>query len=271
MKKFVSLVMIAILSFSLICPSIANAATLKINYTSADVVKGNYLYLKVTGTTKKAKWKSSDETIAYVSSKGKVTTQRIGNATIYATIGTKKLKCRISVISKPYIGYLTDSELDRALAMKNYIDDFSSETAIPSDSKSNQDTDDNDGLTDAELRSVLSKMLRFGFATSEDLYTELGKAYMHFCDTWVGGSELKNYYFHTYWDQFDDEIYLFVKTGEPYIIKDVLAKPVSGTVYEFDGIRYQYLEKFECNGDSYELNEFYFNREDLIKKGFILN
>jgi glycerophosphoryl diester phosphodiesterase len=58
---------------------------------------GQSYTLKVTGTTKKAKWTSSNKKIATVTQTGKVTTKKIGNATVTATIGKTKLKCKVTV------------------------------------------------------------------------------------------------------------------------------------------------------------------------------
>jgi hypothetical protein len=51
----------------------------------------------VTGTTKKTTWKSSNKKIASVSSGGKVTAKKNGNATITANVSGKKYSCKVMV------------------------------------------------------------------------------------------------------------------------------------------------------------------------------
>lgn len=53
--------------------------------------------LNVTGTTMNVKWKSSDKSIAAVTTKGKVTAKKSGTATITATVGGKELNCQVTV------------------------------------------------------------------------------------------------------------------------------------------------------------------------------
>ena len=72
------------------------AASMKLSKTSATLAVKQKLTLKVTGTTKKVSWKSSNTSVASVSN-GKVTAKKTGNAVITATIGTTKLNCKIQV------------------------------------------------------------------------------------------------------------------------------------------------------------------------------
>lgn len=53
--------------------------------------------LKVTGTTMKVNWKTTDSSIASVSSKGKIVGKKAGKVTITARVGGKDLKCKVTV------------------------------------------------------------------------------------------------------------------------------------------------------------------------------
>ena len=57
-------------------------------------VNQNYR-LKLNGNTQKISWSSSDESVAYVNSKGQVTAYSEGTAVITAKVGNKKFKCKI--------------------------------------------------------------------------------------------------------------------------------------------------------------------------------
>lgn len=94
------------------------AATVKLNKTSATLVKGQTLQLKLQGTTKKARWYSSKTNVATVSQNGKVTAKNKGTAVVTAQIGTSKYTCRVTVkdssssASKPKLDVVMSSKTD---------------------------------------------------------------------------------------------------------------------------------------------------------------
>ena len=83
-------VMVLIMSLSV------QAAAVKMNKAKATLYPGQKVTLKVTGTSKKAKWSSSNAKVAKVS-KGKVTAVKKGKATIKAKVGKKTYTCKITV------------------------------------------------------------------------------------------------------------------------------------------------------------------------------
>lgn len=68
-----------------------------LNQSSATICVGSKTALKVEGTTKKVKWTTSNARIAKVGTKGVVTGVKKGKATITASVGSKKYKCRVTV------------------------------------------------------------------------------------------------------------------------------------------------------------------------------
>ncbi len=84
---------------------VANAATVKISESILTMKVAETTTLKVTGTNSKVTWRSSNENVATVTSKGVVTAQSIGTANITATIGEKNYICTITVIplGNPYL------------------------------------------------------------------------------------------------------------------------------------------------------------------------
>ncbi|MBR3770952.1 MAG: Ig domain-containing protein [Clostridium sp.] len=91
----------------------------KISVTKVSLNAGKTKQLKVTGTTQKVTWKSSNRSVATVTSNGKVTAKKGGNATITAIVAGKKvLTCTITIkvkVNKPsnQVGggtvYITDT------------------------------------------------------------------------------------------------------------------------------------------------------------------
>ena len=79
-----------------------SATGIKLKPNSITIVKGKTKTLKATVTPstssdKTISWKSSNNKIATVSDKGKVTAKKIGTVTITATINGKKAKCKVTV------------------------------------------------------------------------------------------------------------------------------------------------------------------------------
>ena len=82
----------------------ANAASPKLNKKKATVTVGKTVKLKVKNTGKTVKWTSSNKKVATVKKSGKygavVTGKKAGKATITAKVGSKKLKCKVTVKKK---------------------------------------------------------------------------------------------------------------------------------------------------------------------------
>lgn len=72
-------------------------AAVKLNQTSVNLCVGDTMKLKLTGTSKQAKWKSSAKKIVKVSSKGTIRALDAGSATITATVGKKSYQCKVKV------------------------------------------------------------------------------------------------------------------------------------------------------------------------------
>lgn len=68
-----------------------------LNKTTAVLIKGQTLQLKLANTSGKIIWSSSDKTIASVDTTGKVTAKKKGTAIITAKSSGKKYTCKISV------------------------------------------------------------------------------------------------------------------------------------------------------------------------------
>lgn len=80
------------------CSFTVEAATkVKISKTKVTLKKGQKITLKISGTTKKVTWSSSNKKVATVNTKGKITAKDSGTAVITATVSGKKYTCKVTV------------------------------------------------------------------------------------------------------------------------------------------------------------------------------
>lgn len=95
-RKLLSILMVMCVVLSLIAP-VHTQAAVKLSETRKTLEVGQYLTLKVKGTSQKVKWSSDDTDVASVNKSGKVTAKGEGEATITAKVAKKNLKCKITV------------------------------------------------------------------------------------------------------------------------------------------------------------------------------
>ena len=101
MKKLKSLLIS--LALALVCVSmvistdVVEAASVRLNKTSITMYTGQTSTLKVSATSKKVTWYTSNKKVATVSSRGVVSAKSSGSATITARVNNKNLKCRVTV------------------------------------------------------------------------------------------------------------------------------------------------------------------------------
>ncbi len=72
-------------------------AAVKLDRSSMNLCVGDRTRLTLSGTSKKAKWKSSNAAVVKVSSQGTVRAVKAGRATVTATVGKKNYKCSVKV------------------------------------------------------------------------------------------------------------------------------------------------------------------------------
>lgn len=96
--------LIILMSFSVIQPpsfvggvTQVEAATIKLSKTKVSLTVGKRVKLKVTRSQANVKWSSSNKRVATVSSSGVVTGKNVGTSEIYAKVGKRTLKCRVTV------------------------------------------------------------------------------------------------------------------------------------------------------------------------------
>jgi hypothetical protein len=113
MRRRKQIITVLVLSMAMLSPYvlpvisnrvIAQAATIVTGEREFKLKVGESKTLSITGTSQKISWKSSDKSVATVSSKGKVLAVKEGNAKIIATIKGKKYIYTVTVYdSNPYL------------------------------------------------------------------------------------------------------------------------------------------------------------------------
>lgn len=83
----------------LVVPCRQTYAKAKISRTTLSLRTGSTKKLKVSGTSGKVTWTSAAKSVAKVDKNGKITALKAGNAVIKAKVGSKVLKCKVSVLS----------------------------------------------------------------------------------------------------------------------------------------------------------------------------
>ena len=98
-QRLRTLLLILIFAFALLSPVCTGKVQAKASLGVKEfrITKGNTRRLRVTGSKKKVKWKSSNKAVALVNKAGLVTAVKGGTATITAKVGKKKLKCKVKV------------------------------------------------------------------------------------------------------------------------------------------------------------------------------
>lgn len=100
MKKFLSLITALIMTLSLLTIQ-ASAASPKLNKSKVNLPIGYSVTLKVSGAASKVKWTVKDSSVVSLKSKGdysvKVSGKKAGSTYVYAQVGKKNMKCKVTV------------------------------------------------------------------------------------------------------------------------------------------------------------------------------
>lgn len=255
MKRILSVVLVMLLCIGLI-PNTASAA-IKISQKSASVIKGDYLYLSIEGTKKKATWTSSNKRVATVSKTGKVVSISKGKATITAKVDGEKYSCKVTVIPKLDPDYMTDTELKLALAERNAIEALTSKD--PSDATPAKSKPKSKPKTSSSDRN-LDGITYYQDGKTDDTSTESEEIITEHPE-WVGNFYLQNACDLTA-SWLGEKIYLAEVFGDGYTITgSPKSKFESGKVYE--GQYNNYTVRFKYD------EEILFYREDLKSAGII--
>jgi hypothetical protein len=97
MKKLLSLILSIVICLTIL-PSQPVSAAIKISKAKATMEIDSTLDLKISGTDSKVTWSTTKKSVATVTKSGTITAKKEGNATITATINSKKYTCKVTVV-----------------------------------------------------------------------------------------------------------------------------------------------------------------------------
>ncbi len=120
-RRLILLAIIGLLIFAISPVEGQAKAKPKISKKKVVLQAGKTKQLKVSGSGKnKVTWLSSRKSVAEVTNKGKVTAKKAGNAVIKAKVGSKVLKCNVTVVSLSlYKCTLKDTGTTKTLKVSN--------------------------------------------------------------------------------------------------------------------------------------------------------
>lgn len=108
-KRIIAILSAMLIMMMCLGVNVSAASKPKLSKTSLMLITGNSYTLKVTGTSSKVKWSVSNTKVISVKN-GKVTGKSQGTAYVYATVGKKKLKCKVNVYDS-YISPISNVKL----------------------------------------------------------------------------------------------------------------------------------------------------------------
>jgi hypothetical protein len=253
MKRLLKVLIVALLFVTLL-PIKADAAKAKY-IIKADVVYKIYQKEKITlyvDTTKKVTWSTSNKKVVTVSSKGVVTGKDLGNATITATVGKKKYKCKVEVWSKEEV-IIYENDVAPADPADRYAA-TEAETTAPSTEPDNANSD---------LDGIESYYNGSASATETDTSTESDELITSDkIPEWADEYYLENVYGYSAY--YFDKLYIVRGVNDTCVIANSITGTLEvGKIYvgNYNGFTVHFqIDK------SYELS---FNYADLKSAGII--
>lgn len=99
MKKVMKKTSVLLFALILVVCMALPVSAASINKKKVTICTGQIIQLKVNGVKKKARWTSSNKSVATVTQKGKVSAKKKGTTIVTAKIGKKKYTCKVTVES----------------------------------------------------------------------------------------------------------------------------------------------------------------------------
>jgi predicted transcriptional regulator len=141
-----------------------------ISKKKATIYVGQATHLSVVGSSKKAKWSSSNKKVATVNQSGTVTGKKSGKAVVTAKIGSKKYKCTVTVKTRqstPSGTLFQRNALEKAKAYLRYSA-FSAEGLV--------DQLEYEGFSESDARYAISHL----DVNWNDQAVKMAKSYLNY-------------------------------------------------------------------------------------------
>lgn len=123
LTKIMCMVLSLIMVISVFSINASAASNPKLSKSSMTMLVGGEKTLKVTGTSKTVTWSSTNKSVCTVTKQGKVKAAGTGTAKICATVGNKKLYCKVTVV-KSYISSVSAKTINqgerKTFSLKSY-------------------------------------------------------------------------------------------------------------------------------------------------------
>lgn len=209
----------------------------EINKQNVYMYDGEKCNLKISNTREKISWSSSDEKVAVVNAKGKVTAKSVGNTTIFGVIKGKTYKCEVSVISKSSDTIYIDVA-DKNKNYNAYVGQriFIYVSSYPDDTKFKWDCNfENDGDFDCIDINDDIKNNKYNII---DLYAGIGAGKCNISTNYKG----KSYAIKIKVNGFDEYTYTYLESASNPIVLQVGDKfqiPYPHKKYNYIKIKYQ--------------------------------
>ena len=127
MKRVLSILLAIFLCINLTAPSNAYAATTKINKSKLVLRTGDTYSLKLNGVSGDIQWSSSKDTIATVTTAGKVKAVKPGKSTIEAVYQGKTYQCAVTVKSSKTVDVVYTAYIFDDSTIKQYAKQYKKE------------------------------------------------------------------------------------------------------------------------------------------------
>lgn len=101
LMKIVLCILVVCIVSSVMPGNSADAKSIRLSSKSITLYVGQTKTIKLKGTRKKPKWRSSKKSVATVTSKGKIKAKKKGSTVIIAKLGKKSYKCKVTVKVRP--------------------------------------------------------------------------------------------------------------------------------------------------------------------------
>ncbi len=241
--KFLLALLVIVAAITLLSEIPVYAAKAKLNKKSVTLEIGQKVKLKVTGTTKKVTWSTSDNKVATVNSKGKITAKGEGTCEIIAKIKSKKLICKVTIKPKTQNNKYIVSENEILKESLHVPLDYYTRENLPESFSSEEELVE--WFMDRQYRLYMKPVFEahgFNLIDEKELIQRTQK------------TDWDSFWYEYYFTKDNTKIRVIMalrgaqyidalNANEYLIVRTIEFKKGNNTTYEYDGLRYDWPEE----------------------------